>query len=178
MIVIDVFAKVRGQKKREEEPYQYDYRMLSGLQRLALTYHVAIVVVHHTRKASAPDDILDSISGTTGIAGAADAAMVLGRSKGVVRLYIRGRDVEETDKTVLFNSERGTWSIAGDFDTSEWRLEAKIYQCLVRARVPLTPKQVADQLMEKPGSVRVVMTRMRDNGDIERVEGGYRPTTA
>ena len=76
LVVIDTLGKVRGAKRRDEEQYQYDYRMLGELQELATRYRVAIVVVHHVRKSDA-EDVLDTVSGTTGIAGAADSVMVL-----------------------------------------------------------------------------------------------------
>ena len=73
MVVIDTLGKVRGTKRKDEEQYQFDYRMIGALQELATTYRVAIVVVHHVRKADA-EDVLDTVSGTTGIAGAADTS--------------------------------------------------------------------------------------------------------
>ena len=84
-------------KQPREEQYQYDYRLLGALQELATRYSIAIVVVHHVRKTDA-EDVLDTISGTTGIAGAADTVMVLGKTDRGVRMYLRGRDAEEQDK--------------------------------------------------------------------------------
>ena len=45
-------------------------------------------VVHQDRKADA-EDVLDTVSGTTGIAGAADSVTVLGRGKHGVKLSVR-----------------------------------------------------------------------------------------
>jgi hypothetical protein len=71
LVVIDTLGRVRGMKRKNEAPYQYDYRLLAALHQLAEQYRIAIVVVHHVRKADA-DDVLDTISGTTGIAGACE----------------------------------------------------------------------------------------------------------
>jgi len=99
-------------------------------------------------------------------------------------LYVRGRDVEEVDKVVIFDRNRGTWSITRDFDAAGSRLRGLaecIYRVLVRAGGPLTPKQVADDLGADYQAVKKAMQRMRDNGDIESVGepyGAYRPATA
>jgi hypothetical protein len=49
-----------------------DYEALTGLTRLAGELGLAVVVVHHTRK-MASDDLMETVSGTYGISGAADA---------------------------------------------------------------------------------------------------------
>jgi hypothetical protein len=157
LVVIDVLAKVRGRKARDEEQYQYDYRMLSGLQGLATRYRVAIVVVHHVRKSDA-NDVLDTVSGTTGIAGAADNVMVLGVTPKGARLYIRGRDNEEQDKLVEFDPETAVWEVVGDFDETDpggglQGLRKKVSDLLAAAISPLTPAQITEKLNE-PGTPR------------------------
>ena len=84
LVVIDTLGKVKGNKARDEEQYLFDYRMVGSLQELSTKYRAAIVVVHHVRKAAA-EDVLDTVSGSTGIAGAADSVMVLGRERGGVQ---------------------------------------------------------------------------------------------
>ena len=103
LVVIDTLGKVRGMKNSQEEQYQYDYRMIGALRELATRYRVAIAVVHHVRKSDA-EDVLGTVSGTTGIAGAADSVMVLGRTDKSVRLYARGRDPR--NRTSCSNSTR------------------------------------------------------------------------
>ena len=127
LVVIDVLAKVRGRKARDEEQYQYDYRMLSGLQGLATRYRVAIVVVHHVRKSDA-NDVLDTVSGTTGIAGAADNVMVLGvtptgrgSTSGGATTRSRTRSSSSTTRPPSGRSsatrrDRSRWRAPGDFE--------------------------------------------------------------
>ena len=67
---------------------------------------IAIVVVHHTRKASA-DDPLDRVSGTTGLTGAADSVITMSRSR---VLEVRGRDIEETEYKLKHENGRHTES--------------------------------------------------------------------
>ena len=116
LVVLDTYGKVRGMKNAREEQYQYDYRLVGSLQELATKYSVAIVLVHHVRKSGDAEDILDTICGSTGIAGAADTPMVLGKTTHGIRFYLRGRDVEEQDKLVEFDPETGLWSVTGDYE--------------------------------------------------------------
>ncbi len=63
LLAIDVLAKVRGGKGREEGNYEADYNTVTIWKALADEFGVAIVLVHHTRKMGA-DDKLEIVSGT------------------------------------------------------------------------------------------------------------------
>ena len=97
MVVIDVFAKVRGRANAAVSAYDADYAAIGYAKRLADEHAVAVVLVHHVRKA-ASDDFLEAVSGTNGLAGAADATLVLRRPRGEADgiLYVTGRDVDES----------------------------------------------------------------------------------
>jgi hypothetical protein len=164
LVVIDVLGRVRGAKRRDEEAYQYDYRILAALQELAIRYRVAIVVVHHVRKSDA-EDVLDTISGTTGIAGACDLALVLGRTKHGIRLAGRGRDTEEIDKLVDFDPDTALWSVTGEYDEAvpdspTAATRRAIYDLLQGSTVPLMPVKIAERLNQQSNVIRVVLGRM------------------
>jgi hypothetical protein len=163
LVVIDVLGRVRGMKNAREEQYQYDYRLIAALQELATRYSVAIVVVHHVRKTDA-EDVLDTVSGTTGIAGAADTVIVLGKTEHGVRFYLRGRDAEEQDKLIEFDPETAIWSVTGDYDEaapgSMQGLRKQIFDLLDSSPVALTPAQIADRLGAPRPSVRQTLRRM------------------
>jgi len=75
---------------------------------------VSILILHHLRKTEADEDPLDQISGTTGLAGAADTAIVLQRDRtGRAILYGRGRDVEEFE-LALERDPSGGWTVLGE----------------------------------------------------------------
>jgi hypothetical protein len=115
MVVIDVFAKVRGIAPPSMNAHDADYAAMGRIKGLADTYGVAILLVHHVRKAGS-DDFLATVSGTNGIAGAADAVLVLerGRNNADGVLHITGRDVEETDYAISFDPTDGTDHTIGD----------------------------------------------------------------
>ena len=103
MVVIDVFAKMRGQAPQGVSAYDADYVAVGYAKRLADHYGVAVVLVHHVRKA-ASEDFLTEVSGTNGIAGAADATLVLKRARGQADgiLHVTGRDVDEAEYALQF----------------------------------------------------------------------------
>jgi len=80
---------------------------------LASRHGVAVILVHHTRKADA-DDALDTVSGTLGLTGAPDTIIVLRRQHGAVTLYGRGRDIEELEKALVFDHEHFKWDVRGN----------------------------------------------------------------
>ena len=95
LIVLDTLGRIMPLPLQGETTYQRDYRVAVALKRIADEHPgLTIIVIHHTRKAFA-DDFIDSISGTHGLAGAADTIITLtrGRGKGEGILRVTGRDV-------------------------------------------------------------------------------------
>lgn len=93
LVFIDTFQKVRS--PTGDSVYAADYGDFSALKAVADKHSLAMVV-HHTRK-MADEDIMNTVSGSSGITGSADSIWVLKRaSRGVgdATLTVTGRDVE------------------------------------------------------------------------------------
>jgi len=116
LICIDTLAKMRPVVGRNEQAYAADYRAIEGLQRIAGQYQVGIVLAHHLRKASSEDDAFDDVSGTLGLTGAADTIVIMKRHSGMVKVYVRGRDIEEGEFAAEFNRESCRWRLVGAAD--------------------------------------------------------------
>ena len=112
IVVIDVFAKVRGRPPMGVSAYDADYAAIGYAKRLADKHGVAVVLVHHVRKAGA-EDFLEAVSGTNGLAGAADATLVLRRPRGEADgiLCVTGRDVDESEHALRFTAANGAWTL-------------------------------------------------------------------
>jgi hypothetical protein len=76
LVIIDTLAMVRMPNRKDQSSYDADYGAVVDLRTLAQKHGVAIVLVHHLRKADS-DDPFDTVSGTLGLTGAADAMLVL-----------------------------------------------------------------------------------------------------
>jgi hypothetical protein len=116
LVVIDTWAKVAPRTDtRRCTQYEGDYEALTPLKQLAETYHVSILAVHHLRKTGAAD-VLDEITGSTGMTGAVDGALILKRERGQLdaTLFVTGRDVEREQELALrFEAETAQWRLLG-----------------------------------------------------------------
>jgi len=178
LIVVDVLAKVRAQSRGNDQAYEADYYALSGMQSLASARNIAILIVHHTRKADA-DDPFDTVSGTRGLTGAADAVLVLRKDFANDRatLYGRGRDIAEIETAMVFDGAEGRWRAldAAEAAARSPEREAVIKVLMAAGGVALSAQEVADAVGTDNGKARKLLSRMAAIGDIERsTRGLYR----
>ncbi|MFD0456585.1 AAA family ATPase [Streptomyces violaceoruber] len=181
MVVIDVFAKMRGPAPQGVSAYDADYVAVGYAKRIADHYGIAVVLVHHVRKAGS-DDFLTEVSGTNGIAGAADATLVLKRARGQADgiLHVTGRDVDEAEYALQFQAASGAWQMLDgpvtDHTIGDTRATILRY---VRAHPGAKPKDMAGELPNVDiDTIRRTCSRMADAGQITKDPGGrYYPNT-
>ncbi|PVE20396.1 hypothetical protein DC522_32620 [Microvirga sp. KLBC 81] len=77
LIIVDVFARVRQQALSGQRIYDQDYTSALPLKTLADKRQLGVIACVHTRKEPAAVDPFDTISATTGLAGAADSILIL-----------------------------------------------------------------------------------------------------
>ena len=129
LVFIDTFQKVRSPSG--DSIYAADYGDFSALKAVADKHSLAMMVVHHTRK-MADEDIMNTVSGSSGITGSADSIWVLKRaSRGVgdATLTVTGRDVEFRELKLALRDCR--WNLIER--TSEEELEERdVPSCVLR----------------------------------------------
>jgi hypothetical protein len=180
LVIIDTLAVVRPPNRKEHGTYDADYAAVKELRDLALKYGVAIVLVHHLRKAEA-DDPFDTISGTLGLTGAPDSIMVINRDSGGTTLHAKGRDLIEIEKAVKFDPGTCTWVVLGEAGAIKKSTERSvIVNALEEAgSEPLTPNQIAAHAGMKPGNVRRLLAKVLAEGVIKKASyGKYTLATA
>jgi hypothetical protein len=170
LVVVDVLTRVRGRNAdRTTSAYVADYDAVAEVKAIADRRSVAFLVVHHVRKASS-DDFVDAVSGTHGLAGAADAVMVLARSRGSAQatLKVTGRDIEEGEYALDFAADIGTWQMldgpASDYERSP---ERRAILEVLRAEEGLGPKAIADTAQLSHDVVKHLVRKMVDAGDLD-----------
>ncbi len=177
LVIIDVLVRVRGTPPPGQSIYEADYRAVAWAKKIADTYRVAVVVVHHLRKMEATD-WLDELSGSQGIAGAADAIAIMKRPRGEADavLHVTGRDVEETDYAMRFAPAQGMWTLldgpALDHIVQETRAKILAY---VRANPGTGPTAIAKGTGLKVDAVKQTVRRMADDGQLTAKAGRYHP---
>ena len=103
LVVIDTLQKIR---EATDISYGSDYKELSSLKVLADRLQICILLIHHTRKCR-DDDPFNRISGSTGLMGCVDGAMVMierKRGSGKAILHCTGRDIEPMELNLLFQN--------------------------------------------------------------------------
>ena len=79
LIVIDTLQKVR-ETVNDTYSYSSDYDVIGKLKQFADKHGVCVLIVHHTRKQPAGDSF-EMSSGTTGLLGCADGALLMQKEK-------------------------------------------------------------------------------------------------
>lgn len=179
LVIIDVFARIRPRVPEKVDRYTADYEAAAPIKALADQYGVAALILHHTRKASA-EDFLESVSGTNGLAGAADTITVLRRARGRAdaELHVTGRDVEEQRLALKFSPLIGSWTLLGSAEEySMGETRRRVIQ-LLRMHGPLSPKGLADLSSVPHETAKKTMSRMAADGQLKAEGGRYSLTGA
>jgi hypothetical protein len=178
MIIIDPLAKIRPARKSSQSAYDGDYEALGALQRLAIERHIAIVIVHHTRKIASLDDIFDDVSGTQALIGCADTTLIMRRQRGdtIATLFVTGRDVADKEFALQFNRERFAWTLLGE--TRErpevLRGDKKVVWDVLARGGKLRPSEIANRSEEisRQGANKTCQ-RLFEDGMIARDPDGH-----
>jgi predicted transcriptional regulator len=171
MVVLDTWAKSKDAGDKRLNAYEQDVRLVSSIKRLADQYHLCLVLIHHLNKLKVGDENwLESLSGSMGLSGTADAILSLKRDMGQDNAILKrtGRDFENTDDLAL------EWTLEGWVNNgpakgktiTEERQE--IIRSIKGAGEPVTPSYIADDLGKKAGNVRVMLHKMVQAGLIRR----------
>ena len=113
LIIIDTMQKIR-EVGGEAYSYASDYEIIGRLKQFADKYGICVLIVHHTRKQPAGDSF-EMISGTTGLLGCADGALLMQKKKCTAleaTIDVVGRDQQDQ---ILYLSK--------DPATQIWNLE-------------------------------------------------------
>jgi len=186
LVVLDTLGRVLPPALAGESSYSRDYRIGAALKGIVDAHPgTALLVVHHDRKAEA-GDFVAAVSGTNGLAGAADSVMVLSRdrhsSDGV--LSLTGRDVRDAEYAIRLHDGRA-WQLAGG-SLADARKAAGLVRAQARlgdgmqsvlaavldADEPVSPTQVAKATGMDARKVSVYLHRAVEAGHIDRLKRG------
>ena len=112
LIIIDTLQKVRETIK-DAYSYANDYEIIGRLKTFAGKYGICVLLVHHTRKQPAGDSF-EMISGTTGLLGCADGALLMQKEKRTsytATLDVVGRDQPDQRLYLIKDPEHLNWGL-------------------------------------------------------------------
>jgi hypothetical protein len=171
LIIVDILQRVRSAAKSKETQYTADYEALAALQQLAGEAELSILVLHHQRKATAEDPI-DTVSGTLGLSGAADATLILDKNDHGKFVYGRGRDIEEFSVAVQ-QDENSRWQVTGR--TAEVHLSAErsaVLTVLKKTGRPMSVQEISEAVGGKRQNLKALLHKMHYDDELERVSVG------
>jgi AAA domain-containing protein len=174
MVVIDTLEKFRPVQNGKTAAYSADYAAMTGLQKIAGRYRIAVVANHHVRKMEA-DDPFDTVSGTLGLTGAADTIVVLKRHAGAVTLHARGRDIEEVETALQFERATCRWTILGaaaDVYVSNERTAVLSALATAGADGLAVSEIMAATGRNSRGAMDTLLFKMKEDSEIVRVKRG------
>jgi hypothetical protein len=183
LVILDTLAKVMPPALQGETSYGRDYRVGTALKRITDEHPgMTLLTNHHDRKAAA-DDFVDSVSGTHGLAGAADTVIVLTRSRHETSglLKVTGRDVPEGEYALTL-TDGSIWDLDGaNLEEAASRArEARLTggvsdrSAEIIAYVASNPPHVrASEVEDKFGQdARRYLKRLADSGRLRRLSRG------
>jgi hypothetical protein len=172
LVGLDVWQSVRG-KERSRNQYADDYSAIEDIQNFASDHGVAVLILHHHRKA--PDvDTFNKFSGSTGIMGSADTGWSLERERGQcdASFITTGRDIKELELALSFDEDTCEWIGLGPLDEYQHSQEKSKIIRVLRDSGPIGPKDIAEALDKNVSTIRTYLGRMLDAGEIEKVGRG------
>ena len=173
LVIIDVLTAFRPPVSPKDNAYQADYNAVRVLTELAAELSIAIVAVLHTRKSRDQVDPFDRVSGTLGLSGAADTALILDRDGNGTTLYGRGRDIPEIETAIQFNKDACRWTAMGRAaDVQQSDVRKAVTEVLLVTPEPMSPVTVADATGQTRGSIRMLLSRMFLKGEVLKTSRG------
>jgi len=174
MVVIDVLASLRRPMERHEEIYRYDRDTVDPLNEMFERYHASGLLVHHFNK-SKHDDIMDSITGSTGLPSAVNTMWGLTKDPNNSQmsiLHLRGRDLENEDPLALkWDDYLNMHVIEGPAHEVAVSSERKAVLDVLDDDQPRTPRQIAEELSKPVVSVQFLLRKLVNTGVVDKA--GY-----
>lgn len=172
VVAIDTLQKVRPRSSGKRGAYEVDVDDLGRLQATFRDRRVALVIVHHARK-EASDDFVQSVSGTYGVTGSADAILVIRRKRleAFGMLLTTGRDIPDAEVSVRF--DEGRWTLAPEMLAQASFERAEVFKAIETAGRPIFPAAIAANLGMERTSVQHMVEKLVERGAVARTKGGY-----
>ncbi len=178
LIVIDTFQKIRPKSnaKFEDNAYSRDYVEVGMLHQLAIRNSVAILLIHHKRKAVS-EDPFNGISGSSGITGAADAIMIFDkpdREKMAASILISGRDVSDRKYHLRWADspgETGWLYDPEDVDQDSRDSETLVKQAIIHIGRPCSVSDICGTTGLSQSHVYRLIENLKNSGAIQRAVG-------
>lgn len=131
LVVIDVYAKIKMQKKSGITDYDADYQCLTILKKFAESRNLFLVLVSHNRKMVDEDDVFSNILGSTALMGTTDECIVIHRKKRTdseFSISSTGRTIPSNEYKAKINLNNFNWELLGNAEEVEEQRQREKYE--------------------------------------------------
>ena len=171
LLIIDTLLAV-SQGRGNRDVFRADYAEVNVIRELAEKHGTAVLLVAHSRKASA-DYHVDSVAGTSGVTAAADAVWSLVKKPEGSILEISGREMEEATIALrLCTDEPFGWRKTGSGESARTSESRADIIAALRDEGALKPIEVARQTGKNAATVRRLLQEMLGAGQVFRNQEG------
>lgn len=175
LVIVDTLVRVFPLETKDG--YRADARLIEPFTKFCANRGIAILLVHHSRKADGGNDPIMGSSGSTGITGSVDSVLNLLKdqnepSKGL--LTRRGRRLREDAPLHLkWDVHIGQWCVTQQ--TQRITPERQAVIDLLEEHGPLTPKKISALLERPAASIRRILNEMAAAHQVASMNGLYGP---
>ncbi len=175
LIVIDTLKHMRGRFDARRSLYETDYEALHPFSDLYEKTGVSIVVIHHANKRDGSADVVDQVSGSTGLSGAVENVLAMVRDGRHTILKVRPREEEEVELAQDFDPALMTWVLQGHAQmvasTEERQQVLEVLRRHGAGGEAMRAKEIAAMLDAPPNNVSKLLYKLLDAGTVEKA--GY-----
>lgn len=176
LIVVDTLKRVRGQGNARRNAYDEDYEALQPMAALGDELGVSFLIIHHTNKRDS-GDVMDLVSGSTGLTAAVDNVLVMQKKRGETdaRLVVIPREEEEQELALRFDPSIATWILRGRAEEVAKTDERQTILDAIKENGPMKPKDIAIVLDVEEVNIRRLTRKMLEAGTLfqEQKRGPY-----
>ncbi len=176
LCIVDVWGKFRPAGNPKANQYTQDYEHMSPLKDLMDKRGCCGLALMHLRK-GASEDVVEDVSGTLGIVGAADGMMILQRARNdnEAKVFVTGRDVVDTELALRFDPDHLVWTNLGSAEEHvTGTLQLGIIEYLKRLNGSSAfVADIAAHLDQEGDNVRKVLHRLFDKRLVRRVGNAW-----
>jgi hypothetical protein len=179
LIIVDTMVAIRPTRQRYADPYEADKSFTQSLTNLCHDYPIAMLIIHHSRKADG-SDVTDDGSGTNGLTGGVDNYASLRLTRGEkgrrAELLFAGRDIEMAeDLNLEWDPRLAQWNAVegGGDEAPALTPERRDVLSLLSERPGLKPKEIALLLRRDEPGTRRLLGNMQKDELVTNAQGGY-----
>lgn len=172
LIILDTMGRAVKKSSKSGNGFQEDYDIGAQIQTLAIEKHICILLIHHTRKASA-DSAIAEISGTFGVSAALDVALILKANGEQHELHVTGRDVEMNTYAATFDTTSCLWSVQEQSRADSFSPERNaIYRYMQSIQRPVGSTEIGIAIGKSQQTVSKTLQKMIHDGAVRKVSFG------